>query len=477
MDYFPAFLNLKDKSCLLVGGGSVASRKADLLLAAGARLTVVAPELEHKLRQYVDSGQITHRVGRFSPMDVNGHWLVVNASGDTQVSNEVFEAANDAGVFCNSVDDKTRCSYVSPAIIDRSPVVVAVSSGGAAPLLARKIRAQIETILPARLGQLAALASEWRDRVKNRIGDLLGRRRFWEEVFDGAVSDDALAGRMQSARRNFASLLETATRSPKEDGEAWLVGAGPGDPGLLTLRALQLMQRADVVIHDRLVSREVLALVRRDAEIISVGKTPGCRSTSQEEINELLIRLVSDGKRVCRLKGGDPFIFGRGGEEIEALAKAGLRYQVVPGITAAAGCAAYAGIPLTHRDMAQSVVFLTAHGKNSVDRLDWPSLARDRQTLAIYMAVHRFPDIRSKLIGYGRSPDTPIAIIENGTSDKQRVIHGSLENLIDLAKQHEIVAPALLVIGEVAAFGIGKEWFESRPQVHEREAPASVAGL
>ncbi len=460
-----------------MGGGSVASRKADALLAAGARLTVVAPELDPKLKQYADAGRIAHRFGRFRPADVIGHWLVVNASGDAKVSNEVFTAANDAGVFCNSVDDTARCSYISPAIIDRSPVVVAVSSGGTAPLLSRKIRAQIETILPLRLGRLATLASEWRDRVKNRIDNLLGRRRFWEQVFDGAIADDVLAGRMQTARRNIASLLETATRPGKQEGEAWLVGAGPGDPGLLTMRALQLMQRADVVVHDRLVSEEVLAQVRRDAEVISVGKTPGCRTTSQEEINKMLIRLVRGGKRVCRLKGGDPFMFGRGGEEIEALAKAGLRYQVVPGITAAAGCAAYAGIPLTHRDMAQSVVFLTAHGKDSVDRLDWPSLARDRQTLAIYMAVRRFPDIRSKLIEYGRSPDTPIAIIENGTSDKQRVIHGSLDNLIDLAMQHDVVAPALLVIGEVADFGIGKEWFESRPVVIEREALASVAAL
>ena len=477
MDYFPAFLNLKNKSCLLVGGGSVASRKAESLLAAGARLTVVAPELDLKLKQQADAGRITHRAGRFRPTDVIGHWLVVNASGDTNVSKKVFDAANDAGIFCNSVDDTTRCSYVSPAIIDRSPVVVAVSSGGTAPLLARKIRAQIEMILPIRLGQLAALASGWRDRVKNRIDNLLGRRRFWEQVFDGAVSDDVLGGRMQAARRNIASLLDTTTRPGKQEGEAWLVGAGPGDPGLLTMRALQLMQRADVVVHDRLVSEEVLSLARRDAETISVGKTPGCRSTSQEEINELLIRLVRDGKRVCRLKGGDPFIFGRGGEEIEALTEAGLRYQVVPGITAAAGCAAYAGIPLTHRDMAQSVVFLTAHGKDSVDRLDWRSLARDRQTLALYMAVGRFPDIRDKLIEYGRSPDTPIAIIENGTSDAQRVIHGCLENLIDIAKQHDVVAPALLIIGEVADFGIGKEWFESRPVGQEREPPASVAAL
>ena len=477
MDYFPAFLNLKDKSCLLVGGGSVASRKADSLLAAGAMLTVVAPELDAKLQQHSDSGRITHRVGRFSPEDVNGHWLVVNATGDPSVSTEVFDAANDAGIFCNSVDDRSRCSYVSPAIVDRSPVVVAVSSGGAAPLLVRKIRAQIEATLPARLGQLATLALEWRDRVRNRISDFLGRRRFWERVFDGAVSDDALAGRMLSARRNIAALLEETAGSPKHQGEASLVGAGPGDPGLLTIRALQLMQRADVVVYDRLVSREVLALARRDAEMITVGKTPGCKTTTQEEINELLIRLVRDGKRVCRLKGGDPFMFGRGGEEMEALANAGLGYQIVPGITAAAGCAAYSGIPLTHRDLAQSAVFLAAHGKDSVDRLDWPSLARDRQTLALYMAVRRFPDIQSKLLEYGRSPDTPIAIIENGTSDKQRVIHGYLENLIDLAKQHDVQAPAILIVGEVAEFGIGKEWFESLPVVQEYAAPASIAVL
>ena len=475
MDYFPAFLNLKDRPCLLVGGGVVASRKADLLLAAGARLTVVAPEICPLLKRYVTAGRITHRVARFSPSDVNGQWLVVNASDDPELGSQVFEAANGAGIFCNSVDDKGLCSYVTPAIIDRSPVVVAVSSGGAAPLLARKIRTQIETILPARLGHLATLASEWRDRVKNRINDLLSRRRFWEQVFDGAVYDDVLAGRPQSAKRNIAALFEAATRGQRKEGEAWLVGAGPGDPGLLTMRALQLMQRADVIVHDRLVSQEVLALARRDAEKISVGKVPGCRSTTQEEINELLIRLVRDGKRVCRLKGGDPFIFGRGGEEIEALARAEIRYQVVPGITAAAGCAAYAGIPLTHRDMAQSVVLMTAHGKDSVDRLDWPSLARDRQTLALYMAVRRFPDIQSKLVEYGRSPDTPIAIIERGTSDDQRVIHGSLENLTDLAEQHGVVAPALLIVGEVAGFGVGRGWFEGQAAAQAPEAPVPVA--
>lgn len=455
----------------------MASRKADGLLAAGASLEVVAPELSPKLKRYVASGRITYRAGRFTPSDVNGHWLVVNASDDPELGSQVFEAANGAGIFCNSVDDKARCSYITPAIIDRSPVVVAVSSGGTAPLLARKIRAQIETILPARLGQLAALASEWRHRVKDRIDDVLGRRRLWEQVFDDAVYDDVLAGRMQSARRNIAFLLQAATRPRKKEGEAWLVGAGPGDPGLLTLRAMQLMQRADVVVHDRLVSDEVLALARRDAEKISVGKAPGCKSTTQEQINELLIRLARDGKRVCRLKGGDPFIFGRGGEEIEALAKAGIRYQVIPGITAAAGCAAYSGIPLTHRDLAQSVVFLTAHGKDSVDRLDWPSLARDRQTLALYMAVRRFSDIQNKLIECGRLPETPIAIIEHGTSDDQRVIHGRLDNLTDLAVQYDVVAPALLIVGEVAGFGIGREWFERRPVVQRHDALVPAEGF
>ena len=477
MDYFPTFLNLKGKHCLLVGGGSVASRKADMLLTAGARLTVVAPEICPKLKRQVVSGRIIHRVGRFKSSDVNGCWLVVNASDEPECARQVLKAANEAGIFCNSVDDKAYCSFVTPAIIDRSPVIVAVSSGGTAPLLARKIRAQIEMIMPKRLGQLAALAAEWRNRVKNRIDDLLGRRRFWEQVFDGSISDDVLAGRIQSARRNIASLLEAATRSRGKEGEVWLVGAGPGDSSLLTVRALQLMQRADVVVHDRLVSDEVLALVRRDAEKISVGKASECKSPTQEEINKLLIRLVQDGKRVCRLKGGDPFIFGRGGEEIEALANADIRYQVVPGITAAAGCAAYSGIPLTHRDIAQSVVLLTAHGKDSVDRLDWPSLARDKQTLALYMAVGRFPDIQNKLIEYGGSPDTPIAIIERGTSDHQRVIRGCLKNLKSLAEQHDIVAPALLIIGEVAGFGVGRDWFEGRSVVQPSKAPIPVAVL
>ncbi|MFQ5547934.1 MAG: siroheme synthase CysG [Woeseia sp.] len=474
MDYLPAFLNIRDKACLLVGGGVVASRKAESLLAAGARLTVVAPDIGPELESRAASGRITHLPRRFRMADMEGHWLVVNASDDPETGRRVFEAAAEARIFCNSVDDVANCSYVMPAFVDRSPVIVAVSSGGAAPLLARKIRAQIETILPKRIGQLATLAGEWRARVKKRIRDSLGRRRFWEQVFDGPVRDEVLAGRRQSAREMMASLLDRGTRSIRKDGEVWLVGAGPGDPGLLTIRALGLIQRADVIVHDRLVSKEILALARRDAGTIPVGKTPGGKSTTQEDINELLIRLARDGKRICRLKGGDPLIFGRGGEEMDALEQAGIRFQVVPGITAAAGCAAYAGIPLTHRDMSQSVAFLTAHGKDSVDRLDWRSLARDRQTLALYMAVRRFGDIQSHLIGHGRDPQTPIAIVERGTTDQQRVIHGRLDELSGLAGRYDIAAPAILVIGEVAKFAMGRNRFEELPAGQTAPAPAAA---
>jgi uroporphyrin-III C-methyltransferase/precorrin-2 dehydrogenase/sirohydrochlorin ferrochelatase len=400
----------------------------------------------------------------YRPSDVKGHWLVVSATGDAAVEQAVFRHASDAGIFCNSVDDIANCSYITPAIVDRSPIVVAISSGGAAPVLARKLRAQIETLLPNGISALASLARDWRDRVGLRIGDLLGRRRFWESVFDGPAASHAIAGEREKAESIMRELLESGAAEQK--GEAWLVGAGPGDPGLLTIRALQTMQTADVILHDRLVSAEILELARRDADLISVGKTPGCRMNSQQEINELLVRLVKSGRRVCRLKGGDPFIFGRGGEEAEALEAAGLPYQVVPGITAAAGCAAYSGIPLTHRDLSQSVAFVTAHGKDSIDNLDWVSLARDKQTLAFYMAVKRFPDLMHHLTSNGRSVDTPIAIIEKGTTPAQRIIRGTLGQLSLLAEAHRVAAPAMLIVGEVAALGhAGLTTLAESPQI------------
>ncbi len=454
MDYFPAFLNLAGRPCLLVGGGEVAARKARLLLAAGARLTVVAPVLGDALRDQLGTGQSTHIAREFRTGDVNGHWLVVSATDDPGVQARVADAANRARIFCNTVDSLPNSSYITPAIVDRGPLVIGISTGGAAPVLARMIRTRIEALLPASLGRLAALASRWREAVGAALPQLAARRRFWERVFDGPVAAAVEANDTACAEREMHAVLAAAAAGDRGRGQAWLVGAGPGDPGLLTLRALQVLGLADVIVHDRLVSDDVLDLARRDAERIAVGKAPGAASCAQEGINALLVELVRSGRRVCRLKGGDPFIFGRGGEEAAALAAAGLSCEIVPGITAAVGCAASAGIPLTHRDAAQSVVLITGHGKASVDRLDWASLARDRQTLAFYMAVRRFTALMQNLIRHGRPADTPIAIVENGTRPGQRVVTGRLGQLAVLAEAHRIASPAMLFVGEVAGLRV-----------------------
>lgn len=469
MDYFPAFLNLQGRRCLIVGGGNVALRKARLLQAAGADINVVAPEINRAFAGFIDKQALDLVRRRFQPADVEACWLVVSATGDPITERAVFDAATAAGVFCNSVDDKSSCSYITPAIVDRSPIVVAISSGGSAPVLARQLRAKIETLLPTDLGRLASLARNWRERVAARIESLLGRRRFWEAVFDGPVSDHAIGGYVDKAEREMARLLTDFEGRPPRQGEAWLVGAGPGDPELLTIRALQIMQAADVILHDRLVSNEILALARRDADLVSVGKIPGETANTQQRINDKLVSLVREGKRVCRLKGGDPFVFARGGEELEALQAAGLQVEVVPGITAAAGCAAAAGIPLTHRDLSQSVAFVAAHGKDSVDDLDWPSLARDRQTVAFYMAVKRFPELMNELIDNGRPPETPIAIIERGTLPDQRVIKGRLGQLTLISEAQRISAPAILIVGEVASLG-----FATTPASHVSTLPADA---
>ena len=450
VDYFPAFLNLEGKACLVVGGGDVAARKAAVLLDAGAVLTVVAPEIVPALNKMLpEASRLRWISRRFEDRDLDGQWLVVSATGDAAVERQVAAAADERQVFCNAVDDRANCSYITPAIVDRSPVIVAVSSGGSAPVLARRIREQIEAILPARLGDLARYAREIREQVRVRFADFSARLRFWQRFFAGNVATRIFSGNRAAADAEVERLLAGSDAL----GEAWLVGAGPGDPGLLTINALQAMQRADVILHDRLVSDEVLSLARRDAKLISVGKIPGCKANRQEDTNELLVRLVASGKRVCRLKGGDPFIFGRGGEEADALDAHDLPWQAIPGITAAAGCAAAAGIPLTHRDDSQSVVFVTAHGKNSVDNLDWPSLARDKQTLAVYMGVKRFADVMHELVQHGRSADTPVAIIERGTTREQRVVRGTLGQLTMLARAHRVQAPALLLIGDVARRG------------------------
>ncbi len=455
MDYLPIFCRLDNKPVLLVGGGEVAERKARLLLDAGAQLTVVAPELDPELAELAANGSIEWLAGEFVPQQLAGKWLVVAATDRREVNALVYQSANQARIFANVVDDPKRSSFIMPSIIDRSPLMVAISSGGKAPVLARLLREKLEALLPQHLGAVAAFAGSLRERVKARFATMGARRRFWERLLGADRLGQALArGDHASAHQLADSLFADESQSA---GEVVLVGAGPGDPGLLTLHALRQMQQADVVVYDRLVSDEVMALVRRDAKRIFVGKQAGNHCVPQEGINQLLLKEAQKGQRVVRLKGGDPFIFGRGGEELETLVGSGIGFQVVPGITAASGCAAYAGIPLTHRDHAQSVRFVTAHGKGGARDLDWPLLAKDRQTLVFYMGLSSCATIREQLLAHGKASNTPVALIERGTQPCQRVIRGALDQLPALAVGVE--SPALIMVGSVVTLADQLAWF------------------
>ncbi|MGL4470411.1 MAG: siroheme synthase CysG [Aeromonas hydrophila] len=455
MDYLPIFCRLDNKPVLLVGGGEVAERKARLLLDAGAQLTVVAPELDPELAELAANGSIEWLAGEFAPQQLTGKWLVVAATDRREVNALVYQSANQARIFANVVDDPKRSSFIMPSIIDRSPLMVAISSGGKAPVLARLLREKLEALLPQHLGAVAAFAGSLRERVKARFASMGERRRFWERLLGADRLGQALArGDSASANQLADSLFADESQS---GGEVVLVGAGPGDPGLLTLHALRQMQQADVVVYDRLVSDEVMALVRRDAKRIFVGKQAGNHCVPQEGINQLLLDEAKKGQRVVRLKGGDPFIFGRGGEELETLVGSGIGFQVVPGITAASGCAAYAGIPLTHRDHAQSVRFVTAHGKGGAQDLDWPLLAKDKQTLVFYMGLSSCATIREQLLTHGKAGDTPVALIERGTQPSQRVIRGTLDQLPELAVGVE--SPALIMVGSVVTLADQLAWF------------------
>ncbi|WP_439839098.1 siroheme synthase CysG [Aeromonas caviae] len=455
MDYLPIFCRLDNKPVLLVGGGEVAERKARLLLDAGAQLTVVAPELDPELAELAASGSIEWLAGEFAPQQLTGKWLVVAATDRREVNALVYQSANQARIFANVVDDPKRSSFIMPSLIDRSPLMVAISSGGKAPVLARLLREKLEALLPQHLGAVAAFAGSLRERVKARFANMGERRRFWERLLGADRLGQALArGDSASANQLADNLFADESQT---GGEVVLVGAGPGDPGLLTLHALRQMQQADVVVYDRLVSDEVMALVRRDAKRIFVGKQAGNHCVPQEGINQLLLEEAKKGQRVVRLKGGDPFIFGRGGEELETLVGSGIGFQVVPGITAASGCAAYAGIPLTHRDHAQSVRFVTAHGKGGAQDLDWPLLAKDRQTLVFYMGLSSCAIIREQLLTHGKAGSTPVALIERGTQPSQRVIRGTLDQLPALAVGVE--SPALIMVGSVVTLADQLAWF------------------
>ena len=456
MDIFPISLKLQQQPCLIVGGGHIAYRKAVLLAKAGAVIDVIAPEIESSLLEIVETSQGQYVQAPFSlDIPLRNYRLVIAATNDKATNIQVFEAFEAEKILVNSVDDPPHCRFMVPALIDRSPLVVSIATNGTSPVLSRQIRTQLEASIPHGMGKLAEFSGKWRAAVKAKIENPDERRIFWEDLYASPLKEQVFNDNIAEADR----LIEQALiewKTPK--GEVYLVGAGPGDPELLTLKALRLMQQADVVIYDRLVSPPILDLCRRDATKIYVGKARSNHSVPQDGINALLVEYAAQGKRVCRLKGGDPFIFGRGGEEIQELFAAGVAFQVVPGITAASGCSAYAGIPLTHRDYAQSVRFLTGHLKEGSPELPWNELVYENQTLVLYMGLVGLERICAQLIAHGQRPNMPVALISKGTTPDQKVVVGTLADIASKVTEHQIQAPTLTIIGEVVKLREQLQW-------------------
>lgn len=458
MEYFPIFMALKGQTCLIIGGGRIAYRKAVSLNKAGAKLKVIALEIGDDLRKLVAMGGGECLQREFVESDLDGCRLVVSATDNKSLNQRVSVLAQQRQLPVNVVDNPSYCSFITSSIVERGPMMIAISSGGAAPVLVRSLRAKIETMLPATYAGLATLAHSFRNKVKAAITSDAGRRHFWDKVYSGPVAERVLAGKLEQAEVLLQQALDGEDISASI-GEVYLVGAGPGDPDLLTLKALRLMQQCDVVLYDRLVSDEIMGLVRRDAERVYVGKRRADHSVPQGDISQMLVDYAVQGKRVLRLKGGDPFIFGRGGEELELLAEHKIAFQVVPGITAASGCAAYTGIPLTHRDHSQSVRFITGHLKDNSINLDWPALAQPNQTLVFYMGLKGLQVICRSLIEVGRAATTPAALVERGTTKDQRLLVGTLATLADIVAQEEVHAPTLLIIGDVVNLHKQLQWF------------------
>lgn len=458
MKLFPAFVDLKDQSVLVVGGGVMASKRAAMALRAGANVQVVTPELSPA---FEDVAGYEHLKRDFDVKDVANRRLVLVATDNDTLARRVSEASKQAGCLVNVVDRIDLSNFAMPSIVDRSPIVIAISSAGSAPILARLLREKLESLVPNALGRLADFASAYKDQVMAAIPNADRRRRFWEKVGSGAVGERVLSGEMDGAHRMIKELISSDENSldsaPK--GEVYLVGSGPGDPDLLTFRALRLMQQADVVLHDRLVPDEILDLVRRDAERVYVGKKRGDHAMPQEEISQTLADLAKQGKRVLRLKGGDPFTFGRGGEEIELLASQGVSFQVVPGVTAASGCGAYAGIPLTHRDHAQACVFVTGHTKDDKLDLNWTMLSQPNQTVVVYMGLNSVAEFMRSMAEHGVPQDTPAAAIDNGTRLNQRVVTGTVASLASDIEKAELPGPAIIVVGHVVELADKLQWY------------------
>lgn len=462
MDLLPIFLNIQGRRCVIIGGGEVALRKATLLARAGGKLHIISEAVSPELGALCQAhaGEIT--LARFSPTQLDGATLVIGATDDPSVNAAVSAAAMARELPVNIVDRPALCSFIMPAIVDRSPVVIAISTGGTSPVLTRKLKELNETLVPGRIDVLARLLGSLRDRVKEKIPGFRDRIRFWEDLLESEVPELVYSGQEQAARTRIEQQLETG--SPQRAvGEVYLVGAGPGDPDLLTLRALRLMHKADIVLYDRLVSPEIMLKLRPDAEKIHVGKQRSKHPVPQETINQMLVRYAQQGKKVLRLKGGDPFIFGRGGEELETLAKAGIPFQVVPGITAASGCAAYAGIPLTHRDHAQSVRFLTGHLKEGELDLDWDMLVKEHQTLVFYMGLVGLQTICSRLIEHGMDAAMPAAVVQQGTTSNQEVVCGTVSDLARRVAEAKLSAPTITIIGRVVTLRDKLAWFAGSP--------------
>ena len=461
MDHLPIFLSVRGKRALVLGDGVMAARKADWLLRAGADLTVVTPTLGDELLRLRDMYSFKHQPQALQQEDLGGCVLAYGCAEEDALNQTLHAFAKQQGVPVNVADRPENCDFIMPSIVDRTPITIAISSSGTSPLLARQLKARFESTIPATYGQLAQFAGSYRQRIKSEIPDLTRRRRFWEDMIDGPVAEHVLANQFEEARSMMDNLLGKAAVDAEDTprGEVYLVGTGPGDPDLLTFKALRLMQRADVVLYDRLIGDGILNLVRRDAERVYVGKRRAEHAVSQQDISNMLVKLALEGKRVLRLKGGDPFIFGRGGEEIEALSEKGIAFQVVPGVTAAAGCASYAGIPLTHRDHAQSCVFVTGHQKDGTLNLNWPALVQPGQTVVIYMGLMAIQAITDGFIENGAEPQMHAAIIENGTKTGQRVITGTLATLADEALKAGVKSPALIIIGSVVSLRSKLSWF------------------
>jgi len=457
MDYLPLFHNVINKNCLVIGGGSVATRKVRLLMSASANVTVIAPSLSSELSKLANTQQLKHINRTFQDGDTARFSLVVCATNIQATNATVSAEAHLNNIPVNVVDQPELCSFIFPAIVDRSPITIGISSGGVAPVLVRLTRAKLETLLPQSLGKLASLAAKYRQTVKQHFSNSEQRRIFWEKIFDGPIADLSYQGKDNAAEAALKNSLKSSPDSPTK-GKVYLVGGGPGDPELLTLKALRILQQADIIVYDRLVSDGVLNLARRDAERVYVGKKRSDHCVPQEDINALLIQLANEGKRVVRLKGGDPFMFGRGGEEIETLADEGIPFEVIPGITAASGCASYSGIPLTHRDHAQSCLFVTGHLKNNTVNLDWDQLAKPNQTIVIYMGLIGLRQISEKLIERNLPSSTPVALIQKGTTAEHRVIISDLKNIANKVDELKPKPPTLIIIGSVVSLHNKLNW-------------------